>query len=57
MYRQYEDPREIESAIHEQEKACKRCPNDPEEFMYLQELKDRLAQAWQDDEYNSEDTY
>ena len=57
MYRQYEDPHELEKAIWEQERACKLCPNEPEEFMYLQELRDRLAQAWQDDEYNSGDTY
>lgn len=48
MYRQYEDPQTLEKRIREQERACLNCPNDPDEFNYLQELKDRLAHAYED---------
>ena len=57
MYRQYESPHYLEKAVREQERACANCPNEPEEWIYLQELKDRLAHAWADDEYDSGDTY
>ena len=57
MYRAYENPHDIERAIKEQERACLNCPNEPEEFIYLQELRDRLAYAWQDEEYDSGETY
>ena len=57
MYRQYENPHALERAIREQERACANCPNEPEEWNYLQELKDRLAQAWQDEEYDTQESY
>ena len=48
MYRQYENPHELEKRIKEQERACLNCPNDPDEYAYLQELKERLNHAWED---------
>lgn len=56
MYRQYENPRTLESQLEELMAERERCDNDTDR-MYLDEsiaeLKDRINFAWQDDEYES----
>lgn len=57
MYRQYENPYQLEKQLTElKERESK--TTDEDELMYLAqeiaELKDRVNFAWQDDEYEEE---
>ena len=58
MYRQYENPYQLEKQLAElKERESK--TTDEDELMYLAqeiaELKDRVNFAWQDDEYEEEE--
>lgn len=61
MYRQYENPYDLEEKLKEAQEAYDRAVDagrDVEELIYLAEdiaeLKQRINQAWQDDEYDME---
>ena len=60
MYRQYEDPRELEDQLKELQ-ARYESETDEDVLIDLaqeiEELKDRINFAWQDDEYDSESDY
>lgn len=56
MYRQYENPYELEKRLLELE-AIKRRMSEEEQYdidMEIEELKDRIRFAWDDDEYDSD---
>ena len=65
MYRQYEDPRQLEKQLAEKkrelEEAKKSGEYDCEELYYIymdvKELEDRVNFAWQDEEYDMEVNY
>lgn len=53
MYRQYENPRELEKQLAEAMEKFKN-PDfvaDRSDFEYIEELRDRINFAWQDEEY------
>lgn len=50
MYRMYENPYTLEQRIQEVEGLIKNYPQDIDLQVELQELRDRLNFAWQDDE-------
>lgn len=60
MYRQYENPRELERLYIERQDVYNQLVKDGclddgylyEMFCELQELKDRICQAWLDEEYD-----
>ena len=61
MYRQYENPYELEQELVELEAELAEAWNEGMDESYIidleiarHELKDRIAQAWEDDEYESE---
>lgn len=57
MYRQYENPYDLEKQLAEVEEHIRNCTDDGElEYLYEEraELKDRINFAWQDDEYESD---
>lgn len=54
MYRQYEDPYALERELRELEKEVVEHPDDEELAIQMQELKDRINFAWQDDEFDTE---
>lgn len=60
MYRQYEDPRELEDQLKELQ-ARYEAETDEDVLIDLaqdiEELKERINFAWQDDEYDSESDY
>lgn len=60
MYRQYEDPRELEDQLKELQ-ARYEAETDEDVLIDLaqeiEELKERINFAWQDDEYDSECDY
>ena len=57
MYRQYEDPRELEKERDKLKEQMKNTTDDDEKFSLhetLMELEDRINFAWQDEEYDME---
>ena len=55
MYRQHENPYELENRLMQLE-AIKRRMKEEEQYdidMEIEELKDRIRFAWDDDEYDS----
>ena len=63
MYRQYENPRELENKLadlREQMQNCKDAGYDPEDLVDLaidiHELEERVNFAWQDEEYEEDCT-
>ena len=65
MYRQYENPRELEKQLAEKKREYENAKNsgeyDDEELYYIymdvRELEDRVNFAWQDEEVNYESNY
>ena len=62
MYRQYENPFELETQLAElKEQYCKAVEENADENLLINlaidiaELEERINFAWQDDEYESED--
>lgn len=53
MYRQYENPYKLEQQLEELELQYAQNPDDVDLYLAIQELKDRINFAWQDDEYDS----
>ena len=54
MYRQYEDPYALEERLAELQRELAENPLDEELAFEVQELKDRINFAWQDDEFDNE---
>ena len=54
MYRRYEDPYALERELADLQKELANNPLDEELAFSVQELKDRINHAWQDDEYDCE---
>ena len=52
MYRQYENPYELEKELAELEAELKKNPTDEDLAFSVYELKERINFAWQDDEYD-----
>ena len=57
MYRQYENPFELETQLEELEKEYEQATEDERMWLAesIAELKERINFAWQDDEYDMED--
>lgn len=53
MYRQYEDPRALTERLHRAEELLKKHPDNYDLYEDVQELKERVNFAWQD-EYEEE---
>lgn len=54
MYRQYEDPYKLEKQLEELELQLAQCDDDDERvdlYLAIEELKERINFAWQDNEY------
>ena len=54
MYRQYEDPWELEKQLAEAKKRLAENPLNEDLALEVHELKERVNFAWQDQEYESE---
>ena len=54
MYRQYEDPRKLEDQLAEAKARLAENPYDEDLVLEVQELKDRVNFAWQDDEFDED---
>lgn len=54
MYRRYENPYALERELAELQKELAENPLDEELAFAVQELKDRINFAWQDDEFDAE---
>lgn len=54
MYRQYENPRTLEDQLEEAKARLAENPYDEDLVLEVQELKDRVNFAWQDDEYDED---
>lgn len=54
MYRQYENPHTLEERLEEAKKRLAENPYDEDLVLEVEELKDRVNFAWQDDEYNED---
>lgn len=54
MYRQYENPHALEERLEEAKKRLAENPYDEDLVLEVEELKDRVNFAWQDDEYNED---
>ena len=54
MYRQYEDPRKLQEQLDEELKRISEEGYEPDEFDYerIEDLKERINFAWQDEEYD-----
>ena len=52
MYRQYENPYVLEQELAELKEELKKDPLNEELAIQVQELKERVNFAWQDDEYD-----
>lgn len=51
MFRQYEDPYQLEQQLAELEEQYAQNPDDVDLYLAISELKDRINFAWQDNEY------
>ena len=54
MYRQYEDPYQLEEQLAEARKELANNPANEDLALEVHELEERVNFAWQDDEYESE---
>lgn len=54
MCRRYEDPYELERYLEEAEKRLAKDPDNIDIMMEIEELKDRIRFAWDDDEAEME---
>ena len=57
MYRQYEDPYKLERQLEKLKLQLAQCDDDDERvdlYLAIEELKDRINFAWQDNEYESD---
>lgn len=54
IYRQYEDPHTLEDQLAEAKARLAENPYDEDLVLEVQELKDRVNFAWQDDEYDED---
>ena len=60
MYRQYENPRELEKELVEMKTKMETLTNEDERislYESIREIEDRVNHAWQDEEYDIEDCY
>ena len=49
MFRRYEDPYKLQEMLEEAERNCD--PSDPDDACYIEQLRERINFAWQDDEF------
>ena len=54
MYRQYENPHTLEERLEEAKKRLAENPYDEDLVLEVEELKERVNFAWQDDEYDED---
>ena len=54
IYRQYENPRTLEDMLEDAERRLAENPYDEDLVLEVQELKERINFAWQDDEYDED---
>ena len=54
IYRQYENPYELEQRLAKLKEQRIHNPNDEDLAIEIHELEERINFAWQDDEYESE---
>lgn len=56
MYRQYEDPYKLEKELEKELARINEPGYEPDDFDWerIQNLKERITFAWQDDEYESD---
>ena len=52
MYRSYEDPWKLEEQLKEAKDKLKNNPDDVDLILRVEELKERVNFAWQDQEYD-----
>lgn len=57
IYRQHEDPWELEDALAEAKKRLAENPEDEDLAYDVHELEERVNFAWQDQEYDSDGGY
>jgi hypothetical protein len=54
MYRQYENPYTLEERLEEAKRRLAENPYDEDLVLEVEELKERINFAWQDDEYDED---
>lgn len=54
MYRQYENPYTLEERLEEAKRRLAENPYDEDLVLEVEELKERVNFAWQDDEYDED---
>lgn len=54
MYRQYENPRTLEERLEYAKRRLAKNPYDEDLVLEVEELKERINFAWQDDEYDED---
>ena len=54
IYRQYENPRTLEDMLEDAKRRLAENPYDEDLVLEVQELKERINFAWQDDEYDED---
>ncbi len=54
MYRQYENPRTLEERLEEAKRRLAENPFDEDLVLEVEELKERVNFAWQDEEYDED---
>lgn len=54
MYRQYENPHTLEERLEEAKRRLAENPYDEDLVLEVEELKERINFAWQDDEYDED---
>lgn len=54
MYRQYENPYKLEQMLEDAKRRLAENPYDEDLVLEVEELKERINFAWQDDEYDED---
>lgn len=54
IHRQYEDPRTLEDQLEDAKRRLAENPYDEDLVLEVEELKERVNFAWQDDEYDED---
>ena len=54
IYRQYENPRTLEERLEDAKRRLAENPYDEDLVLEVEELKERVNFAWQDDEYDED---
>ena len=54
IYRQYENPRTLEERLEDAKRRLAENPYDEDLVLEVEELKERINFAWQDDEYDED---